>query len=327
MANRDILNLCWSPDSSELFVSTNGHGTWIYRPKDMDNTPKRFDEDVEAMTFSTDSRHLFFTTIDGDLHIWGTQPYRPILRVPLPGEGKWLKLFASPDPNHVLVWRGAYNLDNILNTTKIWLYHVLTGELLFSPDHDEVIHPILNADGRKLFYMDFTSTEYIWDIATGSQIAKWESNWLHNIPEQSVLECRWHEEQIVGYFSRYDWEKHQRVYRTALWNSTTDEEQLFDFDDLTTLFKSFKWAPDKIRVDTEIEHDADDDVFEVIHVQIWNPDRKRIRHFYVEFDKDEYPPLALSPDGMVLASASTQPACIVLNDVLTGGFRIIKLEI
>ncbi|MBK9748519.1 MAG: WD40 repeat domain-containing protein [Chloroflexi bacterium] len=309
MPDRDTLNLYWSPDSSELFVSTNRHGTWIYHPKDTDNIPKRFDEDVEAMTFSTDSRHLFFTTSNGDLHIWGTQPYRPIHRMPLLGEGKWLKLFASPDPNHVLVWRGAHNSDNILNTTKIWLYHVLTGELLFSPDHDEVIHPILNADGRKLFYMDFTSTGYIWDIATGSQIAKWESNWLHNTPEQSVLKFRWHEEQIAGYYSSIDWDKRRTVYHTALWNPTTDEEQFFNFEDLTTLFESFKWEPDKIRMDTETDYDDEMNVFERIRVQIWNPDQKRT---YMEFDMEEYQPLSLSPDEALLACS--QPDGIALYD-------------
>lgn len=323
MPDRDILNLCWSPDSSELFILTNGQGTWVCHPQQPNSVPERFAEDAEVMTFSMDSRHLFFTTGGGELHIWGTQPYRPILRVPLPGEGKWLRLFASPDPNHVLVWRGTYDSDNILNTSKIWLYHVLTGELLFTPDHDEVIHPIPNADGCKLFYMDFTSIGYLWDIDTGSQIAKWESNWLHNIPEQSVSQCRWYEEQIVGYFSKYDREKQSFVYHAVLWNPTTNEEQFFNFEDLTTLFESFRWATDKIRMDTETEYDDEMNVFERIHAQIWNPAQKRI---YMEFDMEEYQPLALSSDGSLLARS--QPDGIALYDVLTGSLlRTIKLEI
>ena len=109
------------------------------------------------------------------------------------------------------------------------------------------------------------------------------------------------------HYPHYDWEGKTVGYHAAIYDPATNQQQPFELTSLDETYDTLHLAKDRIRQHSEGVFD------EPQRVRIWNPAQKRI---FMEFEIEQYRPVAVSPDETMLARY--QPDGVALFEVQTG---------
>jgi WD40 repeat protein/transcriptional regulator with XRE-family HTH domain/energy-coupling factor transporter ATP-binding protein EcfA2 len=163
--NDDIVqSLSWSPDSRYLATGTNDHIARLWEVpsgRELSRMPMASGGPVYAVTFSPDGARLATASDDGSVRVW--QAIQPWQESGLSHDDS--VIFADFSPGGRLLATSSGNF--------VYLWDAMTGRELRRLSHPAVAWAIhFSSDLRYLATSSFDGNARIWDITTGTEVAR-----------------------------------------------------------------------------------------------------------------------------------------------------------